>query len=289
MLDQLKKDLRKEIRKAHVLSMKHLKYMSQGYKEGCPYVKKDMEFFIKKDRILNFYRDTLIRIERILTFDTSSIISFNRKKKIEGIILKFKLNYLINFIKFIQLNFKTRKFQKENFTSNNEVLLEDLYSKEALKQINAFLLKKYNISLKEIESDITVYKINFETVYDYFKTPYIAAYFPGGRYKKSIFITDFPSQGKTIVDDNYNSEFLIHELTHYLQFTKGYARLSDMLKSIFNNLHLAITGKFNKYNNDKLEKEARSNQEEYKYFLEKGELKLTSRFKSIIDLNFSLK
>lgn len=287
MLQKINLELRAKRRGIRSLQEKHVKYMLLGLK-SCSYIKKTIEELISEEKKLTKKIDLLTKVKRLVEFKLD--LSYKTSMKIRRIKHKFKLTYLENIIKFFVLMIKMKKFQKKNFNSENKVSIKELYTPEAISAMDRFFKEKYNISLKEIENDISIYKISFDSFYEELKTPFAAAYFAGGKYKKSVMVTDYVFQGNTMVDDGvYNSELLVHELTHYLQFTKGYAKPLDMIKSSLANLHLMITGSTKYYMEAKLERDARFNQEDYKHFLLENELIVKSTMSDIFDKLFSTK
>lgn len=281
MLNELNLKLRAKRRAVRSMQEKHMNYMFSGF-EGCFYVNKSLEKLIAEEEKINKYIDLVVKLRRMS--DIKINLSYDNKIKLDRFKNKFKLNYLENIFKFFSLMRRLKKFQKKNFNINNKVSLKELYTPEAIDTMDKFFKEKYNISLKEIENDISIYKVSFDSLYNEVKAPFAAAYFAGGKFKKSVMITDYSFQGKTALDKGiYNSELLVHELTHYLQFTKGYAKSLDMIKASLANIHLMITGSTKYYMKDKLEADARFNQEDYKHFIENGELKRKTVLKDLFE------
>lgn len=104
-----------------------------------------------------------------------------------------------------------------------------------------------------------IFKINFEVLYSKVGTSFYVAYLPGGKYQKSIMITErnsFPSNDKIIC----GLEYFVHEMTHHLQYALGYTKVRNMIKCSLANMHLMITGDTKYYMNTKLEVDTGYNQ-----------------------------
>lgn len=260
MLREMISKTRKEIRKLSILERKHIGYLICDL-PNCPYVKVSYKDLQKRKEILNKKLDLLYSIrEFIETKETLYKAVTNIKK------------YYNNIKNSIIVMRKFKSFIKENFNEDNLVSLETLYSEKDLENLYNFFKRKYGIDLRNEITKVRIFKINFEDLYSKVGTPFYAAYLPGGKYKKSIMITErnsFISNDKIIC----GPEYFVHEMTHYLQYTLGYAKVRDMIKCTLANMHLMITGDMKYYMNTKLEVDARFNQKDYNHFVETGKLK----------------
>lgn len=260
MLREMISKTRQEIRKLSILERKHIGYLIYDL-PYCPYVKISYKDLQKRKEMLNKKLDLLCSIrEFIETKESLYTIVTNIKK------------YYTNIKYTIIVMRKFKSFVKENFNEDNLVSLETLYSEKDLENLSNFFKRKYGIDLNNEISKVKIFKINFEDLYSKVGTPFYAAYLPGGKYKKSIMITErssFLSNDKIIC----GPEYFVHEMTHYLQYTLGYAKVRDMIKCTLANMHLMITGDTKYYMNTKLEVDARFNQKNYNHFVETGKLK----------------
>lgn len=260
MLREMIRETRQEIRKLSILERKHIGYLICDL-PNCPYIKISYKDLQKRKELLNKKLDLLFSIrefieskETVYKFVTNVEKYYNNIKNTIIVIKKFK------------------SFVKENFNEDNLVSLETLYSKEDLENLYNFFKRKYGIDLRNEITKVKIFKINFEEFYSKVGTPFYAAYLAGGKYKKSIMITErnsFISNDKIIC----GPEYFVHEMTHYLQYTLGYAKVRDMIKCSLANIHLMITGDTKYYMNNKLEADARFNQKDYNHFVETGKLK----------------
>lgn len=236
-----------------------LKYQMSGF-DKCFYIKEDSDEILKISNRLSYYFIFLYKIKMLsLSLNDCCILLERRIRKNSFIKI---LSNIINFLKVIR---NINSFARENWKEQNQIKLKDVYSEISLEKIDEFFSKFYNVSLKEIENDITFYKVSFDDFYEKVGTSFVAAYFDG---RKVIMVTDYFLQGHTIVDgkDNLNSEYLVHELTHYIQFRKT-ASFIEKFRASLSNLILMITGNSDYYMTNKLENEARDNQEKYKNFI----------------------
>lgn len=260
MLRNMIRETRQEIRKLSILERKHIGYLICDL-PYCPYVKISYKDLKKRKEILDKKLDLLCSIREFI----------ETKESLYKVVTNVK-KYYTNIKNTIIVMRKFKSFVKENFNENNLVSLETLYSKEDLENLSNFFKRKYDIDLTNEISKVKIFKINFEDLYSKVGTPFYAAYLPGGKYKKSIMITErnsFLSNDKIIC----GPEYFVHEMTHYLQYTLGYAKVRDMIKCSLANMHLMITGDTKYYMNTKLEVDARFNQKDYNHFVETGKLK----------------
>lgn len=260
MLREMIRETRQEIRKLSILERKHIGYLICDL-PNCTYVKVSYKDLQKRKEMLNKKLDLLCSIREFI----------ETKESLYTIVTSIK-KYYTNIKNTIIVMRKFKSFVKENFNEDNLVSLETLYSEKDLENLCNFFKRKYDIDLNNEISKVKIFKINFEDLYSKVGTPFYAAYLPGGKYKKSIMITErnsFLSDDKIIC----GPEYFVHEMTHYLQYTLGYAKVRDMIKCTLANMHLMITGDTKYYMNTKLEVDARFNQKDFNHFVETGKLK----------------
>lgn len=161
--------------------------------------------------------------------------------------------YVINFINFIKYLVKFGDFCKRNLIEQNLTKVEDLYTEESIYWLNSFLTDKYSEDLNSLQKKIKIYFLKADIFRNELGCEFIAAFlkWKGDNYR--IITNNYAQRyGRESFENRFNSEFLIHELTHYYQMN-GKASLFERIMASFDNFHYMITGNPVRYNENKLE------------------------------------